>query len=326
MTANNSAGAKDASSIEGYRPIDLTQQSLTEVIEDLLGEPEANLFATCKLGESNTSSPRGTEGISLCTFKPDSIDSYSALKDGIEGAAWKQGDQSGRLAIAGRLLLTKQCSEEDGEHLIFIGMNPSVACRFAEEGNGGDRTTEAILNELEEPDLSLTVRRVTIVNLAAVIRSKSGDVQGALAGYFSAVDPAGQSLDDASASLRRSNLDFLNAKIIARVVETPSLDSTLVPCWGDYKYPWQKLRAAYLFSPDKDRKWGERNTRYVSNKSKTPRHAKPQNPQDRWAFSDDDIRRDLTWREFGDHLPNFRDPVRSALRDWLDLDSLNDHS
>lgn len=326
MTANNSAGAKDASSIEGYRPIDLNQQSLTEVIEDLLSEPEANLFATCELAESNTSSPRGTEGIGLCTFKPDSIDSYSALKAGIEHAAWDPGDQSGRLAIAGRLLLTKQCSEEDGEHLVFIGMNPSVACRFAEEGNGGDPTTEAILNELEEPVLSLTVRRVTIVNLAAVIRSKSGDVQGALAGYFSAVDPAGQSLDERPASLRRSNLDFMNVKIIDSVVETLSLDSTLVPCWVAYSHAWKKLRAAYLFSPDKDRKWGERNTRYVSNKSKTPRHAKPQNSKYPWAFSDDNIRRDLTWGEFGDHLPNFRDPVRSALRDWLDLDSLENHS
>lgn len=36
MTANTSVDAKDASSIEGYRPLDLNQQSLTEVIEDLL--------------------------------------------------------------------------------------------------------------------------------------------------------------------------------------------------------------------------------------------------------------------------------------------------
>lgn len=182
------------------------------------------------------------------------------------------------------------------------------------------------MTELEEPDFSLSVRRVTIVNLAAVIGGSSKKVQQALATFFSAVDPVGQKLSERDASLRRSNMDFLNTKIIHGVVEMPSFDSTLVPCWGAYSHAWKKLRAAYLFFRPKDLNWCELNTRYVSNKGESPRHAKPQNSAYPWAFSNDDIRKDLTWRKFRSHLPHFREPVSSALRDWLDLDALDSGS
>lgn len=192
-------------------------------------------------------------------------------------------------SLLGRLLLTYRLGDGGGRHVIFIGMNPSVAAWLANKKKGGDETAGRLRKIVGSGDWEVFKHAcaITIVNLAPVVHSDSEEVPLPLKDVTKLLEINGMSWPGytegkpscgekrlALNALDRLNLDMLSV-LVAEIAKSDEL--LLVPMWGNAEEPelwWKISRAPEVIKVLKAALGGgeEIDVFFVPNITGTPRH------------------------------------------------------
>lgn len=251
--------------------------------------------------------PRDGAAVRLCRWGGDDVlgpldlDERESTKTALDDARFDPHNP-GEPAVLGRLLLTGTPNRQiengshSGTHIVFIGMNPSVAGWFSQKvtGQGGDPTAVRLRNIVERQQRTEfeQARAFTIVNLAPIVDPESGSVGAGIQALTDMFEEKGVEWfegDKAAAvseiegprlnALDRINFDML-AVLLAAIMECPE-ELVLVPMWGECpnvnksdSNVWKAKRAPQVIRTLKDVVGRELDpiVIYVKNKLGTPKH------------------------------------------------------